>query len=312
MYDVIVIGAGPAGLAAATYTARHHLKTMIIAPDLAGKAAYRLTLPWMESHEVINGEESVEQLRTQLLAAHNVTRHLDTVEQVFRHDEAFHVVATEGGTFKSRVLIVATGVTPRALGVPGERALLWRGVSYSVASHAPLFVNRRVVVVGDNLRALRATAELCTIAEHVTLIAPEQIGIGSYSLGQRLMSNPRVTTLIHHQVVEIIGESSVKGVQVVGPDQQPQLIACDGVFIEHGLVAQTNFVSTLVERNTSGHITVDDRGATRCPGLFAAGDITSSACSEQILIALGEGTRAGVSAVTYLLEVAQVHEDVNV
>ena len=306
MDDVIVIGAGPAGLAAASYTARHHLRTRVIAPDLAGKAAYRLRLPWMQEPEAITGEETVDRVREQLLDAPQAARYLDTVERIFRHDDAFQVHTTDGGAFDSHAVIVATGVSPRTLGVPGEQRLLGYGVTYSAVSHAPLFVGRRVVVVGDNVRALRAVAELLPIAAHVTLIAPEQIGVGGYTLGQALLDDHRVTALIHHKVVAITGERYVAGVVVAGPDGAQNEIPADGVFIEHGLSAQTGFVGALAQRTTSGHIIVDDHCATGCAGLFAAGDITSTACAEQILIALGEGIKAGLAASTYLREVALI------
>ena len=304
MYDVIVIGAGPAGLAAANYTAGHHLRTMMIAPDLAGKAAYRLQLPWMQKQETIVGEETVELLREQLLDAPRATRYLDTVEQVFRHDDAFQVHTTDGGAFPARTVIVATGVSPRRLGVPGEQHLMGYGLTYSAVSHAPLFAGRRVVVVGDNLRALQAAAELVPIAEHVTLVAPEQFSLSGFALGQRLLDDQRLTALVQYRVVEILGERYVSGVVVAGPDGAQQQLPADGVFVEHGLVAATGFVGALVERTPTGHIVVDDRCATRCAGLFAAGDITSTAGLEQILIALGEGVKAGISASSFLYEAA--------
>ena len=137
MYDVIVIGAGPAGLAAAAYTADHQLKTLVIAPDLAGKARFRLRLPWLTEREQLVGEETVEQLRQQLLTSPYTRRYLDVVEHIFPHDESLHVITGDGGAFGARALIAATGVTPRALGVPGEQRLLGLGVSYSATSHAP-------------------------------------------------------------------------------------------------------------------------------------------------------------------------------
>jgi thioredoxin reductase len=310
MDDVIVIGAGPAGLAAAAYTVRHHLKTRVIAPDLAGKAAYRLQLPWMQEHETVTGEETVEQLRRQLLDAPQATRSIDSVDRVLRHDDTFEVHTTTGSIYATHAVIAATGVSPRALGVPGERRLLGYGVTYSAVSHAPLFTGRRVVVVGDNLRTLRAAAELRMIAEHVTLVVPGQFGVGSFTLGQHLLEDPRVTGLVQHQVVEIMGERYVTGVVVAEPGGAGVQIPADGLFIEHGLVAHTGFLGTLVERTPSGHIVVDNRCATRCAGLFAAGDITSSTCIEQILIALGQGLTAGISASTHLHKTAFAYEKI--
>jgi thioredoxin reductase len=304
MYDVIVLGAGPAGLAAAAVTLRYQLSTLVIAPDLAGKAAYRLKLPWLTETETIVGEYTVERLRQQLISAPQLTRFHDIVEQVFLHNHAFHTITAEGGAFEARALIVATGVLPRPLGVLGEQRLMGYGLSYSATSHAHLFAGRRVVVMGGDLRALRAAADLSTIADHVTLIVPDQFRLSSYMLGQRLLEAGRVTLLADYVVEEITGETAATGLVVVAPDGTRQHISTDGIFIEHGLVAQSGFLGSLVERTSSGQIVVDERGATGCAGLFAAGDITSSAYAEQILISLGEGTRAGLSARAYVLEQA--------
>ena len=302
MHDVIVIGAGPAGLAAADYALHQHLNTLMIAPDLAGKAAYRLQLPWLAEREYISGEETVAELRRRLLTSPDIKRYLDTVERVFIHDHAFQVITAEGGAARGRSIIVATGVRPRSLGVPGEQRLLGYGVSHSAASHASLFAERPVVVIGSDLRALRAAAELLPIATHVTLIAPDPAVLQAHTLGQRLVQADRVTMLAGWRVAEIIGEHYASGVIAVAPDGQMQEIPTAGVFIQHGLEAPTDFLGALVTRTESGQIQVDDCGVTSCPGLFAAGDITTSAHAEHILIALGEGTKAGLSACAYLRE----------
>ncbi|HEX5691151.1 MAG TPA: FAD-dependent oxidoreductase, partial [Roseiflexaceae bacterium] len=171
----------------------------------------------------------------------------------------------------------------------------------------PLFAGRRVVVAGDNLRALRAASELRFIAEHVTLVAPNPIDLSGYALVQQLFGDNHVTVLRHHRITEITGARTVDGVVVVGPEGKQQRIPADGVFIENGLVAQTEFLGDLVERSLSGHVVVDDSCATRSPGLFAAGDITSAAGAEQILIALGDGVKAAIAACIYVRETALTH-----
>jgi len=301
MYDVIVIGAGPAGLAAA-YALHHHLNTLVIAPDLAGKAAYRLQLPWLTEREYMSGEETVAELRRRLLESPDVKRYLDAVERVFIHDHAFQVITAEGRAARGRSLIVATGARARALGVPGEQRLLGYGVSYSAASHASQFAERSVVVIGSDDRALRAVADLLLIAAHVTLIAPDPAALQAHPLGQRLTQTRRITMLAGWNVAEIIGEHYAGGVIAVAPDGQTQTIPAEGVFIEHELEAPTDFLGALVARSDSGRILVDECGTTSCAGLFAAGDITSNMHAEQILIALGEGTKAGLSAQAYLRE----------
>ena len=302
MHDVIVIGAGPAGLAAADYTLRHHLKTLVIAPDLAGKAAYRLQLPWLTEREYISGEETVAELRRRILESPTVMRYLEAVEQVFIHDRAFQVITAEGGAAVGRSVIVATGVRARALGVPGEQRLFGYGVSYSATSHASLFVGRSVVVIGSDLRALHAVADLLPIAARVTLIAPDPIALQTHLLGERITQAERITVLGGWRVAEIIGEDYAGGVIAVAPNGQVQTVAADGVFIEHGLEAPTDFLGALVARSDTGQILVDESGATSCAGMFAAGDITNSADVEQILIALGAGAKAGLSACAYLRE----------
>jgi NADH-dependent peroxiredoxin subunit F len=302
MHDVIVIGAGPAGLAATAYALHHHLNTLVIAPDLAGKAAYRLQLPWHTEREYINGEETVAELRQRMLVSPNIKRYLDRVEQVFIHDNSFQVITAEGDAARGRTMIVASGVRARALGVPGEQRLLGYGVSYSATSHAALFAKRSVVVVGSDLRALRAVADLLPIAAHVTLIAPNPAALQAHPLGQRLIQTQRIAALGGWRVAEIIGEHYTSGVIAVAPDGQTQTIPAEGVFIEHELEAPTDFLGTLVARSESGHILVDEYGATSCAGLFAAGDITNYAHAEQILIALGAGTKASLSAIAYLRE----------
>ena len=304
MYDVIVIGAGPAGLAATAQAAQHQLRTLVIAPDQAGKAAYRLRLPWLQEHEFILGEETVEHLRGSMITAPQVERRMDLVERVFVHNGAFHVITDDGGAFLGRAVIVATGVTPQPLRVPGEERLMGYGVTYSATSHAPLFAERQVVVAGSDLRALRAVIELRALAAHVTLVAPDRDALLSYMLAQQLLEDPRVTVLAPAKVVEILGERYLSGVLLTTPDGEEQTIPADGLFIENGLEAHTGFLGSLVNRTTTGHIIVDDRCASSYPGLFAAGDITSTAHAEQILIALGEGVKAGLSACMYVRESA--------
>ena len=302
MHDVIVIGAGPAGLAAAAYTLHHHLRTVVIAPDLAGKAAYRLQLAWHTEREYIAGDDTVAELRRRLLESPEVVRYLGAVENVFVHDNTYHAITAEGDQAHARAVIVATGVRPRELGVPGERRLLGYGVSYSATSHAPLFVGRPVIVVGDGRRALRAAVDLLPIATHVTLIVSDPDVLQAHPLGRRLAESEHVTALAGWRVAEIIGEQFAGGVIASAPDGQTQTILADGVFIEHEPEVPTDFLGVLIKRDPDGRIIVDERGATSCAGLFAAGDITSTAHAEQILIALGEGAKAGLSACEYVRE----------
>jgi len=214
MYDIIVIGAGPAGLAAIAQAAQHHLRTIVIAPDQAGKAAYRLRLPWLQEEEFILGQETVEHLRGSLITAPLVERRIDLVEHVFVHNGVFQVITADGGAFLGRAVVVATGVTPVPLRVPGEERLMGYGVTYSATSHAPLFAERQVVVVGSDLRALHAVVELRALAARVTLVAPDRDALLSYTLARQLLDDPEVTVLAPAKLVEILGERYLSGVIV--------------------------------------------------------------------------------------------------
>jgi alkyl hydroperoxide reductase subunit F len=166
----------------------------------------------------------------------------------------------------------------------------------------PLFAERRVAVVGGDLRALRAAAELRTIAAHVTLVVPDAVAPGGDSLVQDLSRDARVTVLAPATAIEITGEKAVSGLVVATSNGSTQHVPAEGIFIEHGLEAHTGFLGPLAERTSSGQIVVNEHCATGSPGLFAAGDCTSAAYAEQILIALGEGMKAGISACAYLHE----------
>ena len=244
---------------------------------------------------MILGEETVEQLRQIIISDPRIARRLETVETVFRRERVFHIMTAEGGAYHARAVVVATGVSPRPLGVPGEQRLLGYGVTYSAVSHAHVFEGRRVAVVGADLRALRAVQELRRVAAHVTLVPVGQADLGSFRLARHLMRDDRVTVLAGHVAVEILGDDRVSGLVVADQDGNRRTIPLEGVFIENGLVAHTEFLGALVARTLLGQIVVDARGATSCPGIYAAGDITETAHAEQILIALGEGAKAGLS-----------------
>lgn len=302
MYDVVVVGAGPAGLAAAAYTLQHHHTTVVIAPDMGGKAAYRLQLPWLSGRQQIIGEEVVEAFRTRLIEHPKGKQYLDRVHEIVVRNDTFHVITDDGGTFIAPVMIVATGVTAQRLGVPGEDRLSGYGLTYSAPSHVPLFAERRAVVVGSTLRALHAASELATIASHVTFVVPEPVDLAGFAVGRHLLNNQRVEVLNGTRVIEVLGETYVSGVRLSMPDGTQRVVDTDGVFVELGLVSNTHFLGDLVRRTAGGKILVDDRCATSFNGIFAAGDITSLPNSEQVLIALGEGARAGLSACAYLAE----------
>ena len=297
MYDLIIIGGGPAGLTAAIYALRKRLNMLLISKDLGGKTNYRLQLPDVDHHLVINGEEVVNRFVNEIEYLY-FTRVMDKVVKVEAIPGGYTVHVQGGREYSSKAIILATGSNGKRLNVPGEKEYLMRGLCYSATSYAPLFVDRITAVVGDGELALRATAELAQIARRVTLIAPTPGELDS-ALAKRLHSLPNVVILEGYTVQEVHGDGYARSVTVRKNGDQRE-VAADAIFIELGLTANTTFVEGLVARDDQGRIKIDARNRTSAPGIFAAGDVTD-AYAEQVLICVGEGAKAALSAYDYLL-----------
>lgn len=298
-YDLLIIGGGPAGLTAAAYAIRKRIETMLISPDLGGKTNYKFSIPGVDTHLVIDGEELVGKFKSQLEYL-EFARHLDEVTKIDKSATGF-VATTKGGrTFRGRSAIIAVGVMPKRLNVPGEERLLGRGVSYSAVSHAQLFIDTDVAVVGEGEPALEAAAELAQIAKNVNLIGVPAKHLDS-ELGKKLKASGRVTFYSDHELKEIIGTTAVEKITIRSRlDKKQNEIPVRGVFVELGYVPNTSLFSHLVKTNQAGRIIINENNQTNVPGLFAAGDVTD-VNAQQVVIAIGEGANAALSAYNYLL-----------
>ncbi len=299
MYDLIILGGGPAGLTAAIYALRKRLNALVITPDLGGKTNYRLQLPNVEHHLVINGEEIVNRFANELEYL-DFARVMDKARSVEAIPGGYRVRTRDGASYDARALIVATGANAQRLNVPGEKEYMMRGVCYSAVSYAPLFVERDVVVVGDAGRALNAAAELAQIARQVTLVAPAH-GELDGPLGKRLRARANVAVVENQRVTSVVGDEYARTLVLTRPNGLTTDLHADAFFVELGLTPNSELVKGLAALDAQGRIEVDARNRTSAPGLFAAGDVTD-AYAEQVLIAIGEGAKAALSACEYLLE----------
>lgn len=297
MTDLIIIGGGPAGLAAAVYALDKQLDVVLVCTGFGGKAGVRQHLVNQRGREHLVGEEAFKGL-WHTFAGHPDRLVEDLVVGLFKHDHLFHVL-TERATLHARAVIVATGAHPTMLGIPHERELAGHGLGYSIATHAQLAAGREVAVVGATARALRGVAELVQIAERIVLIAPDRGELDSL-LGQRLRAHPRVHLVEGYTVTEIETSAGTVNAVIVTRRGATQRLPVQAVFVDLGLIPNTQMVRQLVHLDEQGFIVVDDGNRTSLPGLFAAGDVTS-AIGEQILIAIGEGARAAQSAYDYIL-----------
>jgi thioredoxin reductase len=297
MYDLIIIGGGPAALSAAVYALGKQLDFLVIYGDPGGKAGVRQQLTGQVDEEYLAGAEAVLLFERRITMQAGRTLR-DRVIEVSKSGGVFHVATQNHGIEQGAAVIVATGAAPIMLDVPGARDLLGQGLGYSVTTHTNLLAHKTAAVIGTTVRALRGVAELSRIAARVYLVAPDATGMAT-PLARALRQRPNVEVFEGYDLREVVGSSSVEELVLAREDETHRL-QVDAAFVDLGLLPNSVMVRQIVQTDQDGFIWVDDRNATTQPGLFAAGDVTT-AFGEQILIAIGEGARAALSAYDYLL-----------
>lgn len=298
MYDLIIIGGGPAGLTAAVYAIRKRLNVLLISKDLGGKTNYRLALPWIEDYQVIKGLEVVNKFRSELEYL-DFARHIESVEKVGKKDGHFVVATRSGAELEAKAVILATGTRQVRMNVPGEKEFTMKGLCYSALSYAPLFIDKSVVVIGNEDLALRSAGELATVAREVTMVCANDKMLDS-PLGRKLQAAGNVKIMKDCEIVEVKGDEYARKLILKDKSGQLREFEADGMFVEKALTPNTGMVKDLVNLDEQGRVIVDNACRTSVPGIFAAGDVTNN-YAEQVLIAVGEGAKAALSAYEYLL-----------
>jgi len=299
MYDTIIIGAGPAGMTAGIYAVRREMKTLIIGREVGGQMIWASEIENYPGFEKINSAELIERIKKQTLGF-GVELKESEVKKIDRTPAGTFILYTNRETFESRTVIIAMGLSPRRLAVPGEVELNGRGVSYCANCDGPFYKNKTVAVIGGGNSALDAAEVLSKIASQVYLIHRSDSFRAFEILVHEVQSRPNIQVLLDTEIKQIIGAQKVERVSLVNhKTNQAQELAVDGVFIEIGHIASTDLVADLVDRNEKNQIIVSAKNETKTPGLFAAGDVTS--CEfKQIPIAMGQATTAALSAYQYL------------
>jgi alkyl hydroperoxide reductase subunit F len=298
MYDLIIIGGGPAGLTAAIYAIRKRLNVLLLSKDLGGKTNYRLTLPWIEDYQVIKGLEIVNKFRTELEYL-DFARHIESVEKVEKKGEHFAITTKGGTTLEAKAVILATGTRQVRMDVPGEKEYTMKGLCYSALSYAPLFIDKSVVVIGDEDLALRSAGELSTVAKEVIMVCANDKMLDT-PLGHKLQAAGNVKVMKDCEIVEVQGDDFARKLILKDASGKRSELEADGMFVEKALTPNTGMVEGLVELDEQKRIIIDCGCRTNVPGLFAAGDVTNN-YQEQVLIAVGEGAKSALSAYEYLL-----------
>lgn len=301
MYDVVIVGGGPSGLTAALYTARRTLKTLIISKDLGGQMAATTDIenyPGFE--EVVSGIELATKMKKQAekFGAEFKLGDVNKIEQKNNH----FVIHYSNETVEAESVILAFGLTPRNLEVPGETEYQNKGVTYCANCDAPLYKGKVVAVVGGGNSALDAADYLSKIASKTYLIHRRDQFRGEEVIVNEVVNNKNIEILYDTTITEIKGEQFVTAAKIKNlKTEEEKDLELNGVFIEVGRVAKTDFLEGFVELNDRKEIVVDHKGRTKIEGVFACGDITN-VNQKQIAVATGEGVKAALSAYTCLLK----------
>ncbi|MBN8647966.1 MAG: alkyl hydroperoxide reductase subunit F [Caulobacterales bacterium] len=299
-YDVLILGGGPAGAAAAIYAARKGIRTGVVAERFGGQVMDTLGIENFIATKYTEGSKLAAQLEEHVKEYDVDIMNLQTAKSV-RKNEMVEIELENGAILKTKALIVATGARWRNVNVPGEKEYKNKGVAYCPHCDGPLFKGKDVAVIGGGNSGIEAAIDLAGVVRHVTVLEFMPELKADAVLQERLYSLPNVTVYKNVQTKEITGTDVVNGISFIDRETQEEIhVKLDGVFVQIGLVPNTEFIGDLVERSRFGEIIVDGHGATNISGIFAAGDCTNSVY-KQIIIAMGSGANAALGAFDYLI-----------
>lgn len=302
-YDVIIIGGGPAGVTSGVYSARKKMKSLLLAGTIGGSSSVSATIENWIGEPSISGVGFGQKLEHHLRTQEGIDIRTDEVVTEVRRQEGpvFEVITEKGETFETKSVIVASGVRHRHLGVPGEDLFQGKGVAYCSTCDAPFFRNKTVVVVGGGNCAFEAVEDLLPYATKVTILTIDPEFTGDPVLRERVLKSDAVEAVRSAKSEEIVGERKVTALRYedlsTGGRHE---IPCDGVFVEIGMMPNSEIVRDVTDRTRGGEIVVDPRTfETSCPGIFAAGDVTDQPY-RQNNISAGQGAVAALSAYDYV------------
>ncbi|CAG9609011.1 alkyl hydroperoxide reductase subunit F [Pseudoneobacillus rhizosphaerae] len=299
-FDVLVVGGGPAGASAAIYAARKGIRTGIVAERFGGQVMDTMGIENFISMKYTEGPKLVASLEEHVKEYGVDVMNLQRANRLEKK-EFIELELENGAVLKSKTVILSTGARWRNVGVPGEAEFKNKGVAYCPHCDGPLFSGKHVAVIGGGNSGVEAAIDLAGIVKHVTVLEFMPELKADAVLQDRLNSLPNVTVLKNVQTKEITGTDKVNGISYIDRQtEEVHHIELQGVFVQIGLVPNTDWLGDTLERTRFGEIIVDKHGATNIPGVFAAGDCTDSAY-KQIIISMGSGATAALGAFDYLI-----------
>ena len=313
MYDVIIIGGGPAAVGAAVYVARKKLKTLLITGEFGGQSIVSADIHNWIGTKSISGLDLAKNLEEHV---RNYSQEIEIksselVTSVQKKDGGFLVETNKGGAYETHAIIVTSGARRRKLGIAGEKEFDGKGVAYCSTCDAPLFSGKDVAVVGGGNAGLEAAVDLLSYADKVYLLEYGDVLKGDVVTQERIKSSEKVELIFNTEMKEVKGEKFVTG--LVYKDRvsgEEKTLSVGGIFVEIGSVPNSEFVKDLVQLNKDGEILIDHKtAATSCEGIWAAGDVTDE-MYKQNNISVGDGVKAALSVYNYLLKKSS-HENSN-
>lgn len=300
MLDSIIIGGGPAGLAAAVYFARQKLSFALITPVFGGNALWSADIENYLGFHLLDGTHLVDKFREHLKDYKDSFQMLegDSVALLEQIPGGFKTKTAKGIEFESKTVLIVTGEKHRELNIPGEKAFYGRGVTYCATCDAPLYNGKDVVVVGGGNSAMEAALFLEKYAKSVTILTVNDQLSGDAMYRKKIEASETMSILPKVKASRILGDSFVSGIEYEMADGTKKMLDVQGIFIEIGLMPVSDFVG-FVNKSKGGEILVNEHNETNINGVWAAGDVTN-VTEKQIAVAVGEGSKAALRIIKWL------------
>lgn len=296
MKDAIIIGAGPAGMAAAVYMAREKLDFIVISKNVGGQTLWSAEVGNYLGFQFLPGDELVKRFREHVASYNVKMREGEEAVSVKKLKKGFKIT-TDKGEYETLTVLIATGEKHRKLNVPGEEELYGKGVTYCAICDAPLFNNKEVAIIGGGNSAMEAALFAAKYSPRVYIININAELEGDDTLIERIRRDKKIKLIPNAATNEIIGKKFVTSLKYDQKGESKEL-KVNGVFIEIGLLPVSDFVD-IVKKDRHGQIIVDKNNRTSVEGIWAAGDVTDIT-EKQIAVAVGEGSKAAIRIIKYI------------
>lgn len=301
LYDVLIIGGGPAGMNAALYSKRKGAEVGILAKDLGGQVTSTSYVENYLGYEHLTGVELIDNFKDHVKKLNVPITEFSTVESIklSEGENIKELKVSDGTIYRTRSIIIATGSKPRKLNIPGEAEFAGKGVAYCAICDGPFFTDEDIIVTGGGNSAVEAAIDLAKIANKVTLVHRSDFRADKI-LVEELMKLKNVEVKLKTQILEIVGDTMMNGIKVLDKsNNQEYSISAKGIFVEIGYLPNNEVFKDILDLNDRGEIIVDKYGKTSVDGIFAAGDVTDVPY-KQIIISAADGAKCALSANEYL------------